>query len=1045
MTRQVLQVPGAFRTISEALARARDGSVINVAAGRYEETLTITRVVSISAERGPGTVQLHSATGSTVVVAGGAVQLSGLDISGDDAELPVLDVRHGEAALDNCRVSGAAWTAVLARNSSVLATRQCRVENLSGAGIVVTSPGGSSVEETTIAEVGSSAMVVAEQGRVQVRGCLFDHVKGNGLCVNGSAVGRMEDTKIVGTGKPAIVIEQDGRAELTRVEVRDSTSLDAYLTSTGTVVVADCTFVGSGGQSVHVANGVRPTLSGCTFSDVARQAVHVTGGARPRIENCTITESPIGLLVDAGAEPIVTNLTVTKAEQVAVLATGGGKPRIDGLTVTDGGVRVVDSTISLSDATLTADSGNLLTLEGTSAGRVHDIRVRTAVEAKLVLAGTTKASFSSVMSTGCSIEIGAGCQLSLDGSEVQDVKGAGIVVADGGTLRATRCRVHHNSGPGIDVRGSGVSELDDCEIFDNEGTVPSARPTPAPAPPTSAPAPSPRTTAGGESAEPAPEPVQQHGDGPLAELHSLVGLDSVKAEVTGLINLNRMAQRREQLGLPMPSVSRHLVFAGPPGTGKTTVARLYGSVLAELGILREGHMIEVARADLVAQYIGATAIKTTEVFEKALGGVLFIDEAYTLTSQSGGSGPDFGQEAVDTVMKLMEDHRSDIVVIVAGYTDQMEQFLASNPGMASRFTKTVEFPNYTVDELVTIVRGMAAKHYYELDDDVLNALHRFFDKTPKGKTFGNGRVARQLFESMISTQASRLAMTGGADNELSRFAVSDVPLAEGDDGSDTPEDNLPPGPSARRLSTLVGQTAVKEALLARLTGLLALSRRRQPLGGLANLVLDGPLDTGRRTVARLFTRSLSELGLLASGVVTELPLSAVPCRFDGQAETRLRAVVEAAAGGALLVDIDLPFLRRSDTEKTRVVAAVRAVLAAAPAELVLLLSGQQQLISALLGGRSELAGRFAEHVRFTDYSPAEKSELVHRWWAENGWQAGEGVVAALAAGATAGGVREAHRFAAAAAANTTSRTVTTADLDGAAPSTEERKAVPVPA
>jgi hypothetical protein len=287
-------------------------------------------------------------------------------------------------------------------------------------------------------------------------------------------------------------------------------------------------------------------------------------------------------------------------------------------------------------------------------------------------------------------------------------------------------------------------------------------------------------------------------------------------------------------------------------------------------------------------------------------------------------------------------------------------------------------------------------------------------------------------------------MTGGADNELSRFAISDVPLAEGDDGTDTPEDNLPPGPSARRLSTLVGQAAVKEALLARLTGLLALSRRRQPLGGLANLVLDGPLGTGRRTVARLFARSLSELGLVASGVVTELPLSAVPGRHDGQAAVRVRAALDAAAGGALLVDIDPAFLRRSDEEKNRVVAAVHEVLGAA-SDTVLLLSGQQQLISALLGGRSDLAGRFAEHLRFTDYSPAEKAELVLRWWTENGWQAGEGVVAALAAGATAGGVREAHRFAAAVAANATSRTVTTTDLDGATPSTEEREAVPVPA
>jgi Holliday junction resolvasome RuvABC ATP-dependent DNA helicase subunit len=1024
MTRQVLQVPGAFRTIAEALAKATDGSVINVAAGRYEESLAITRMVTINAEEGPGTVRVHSATGSTVVVAGGAVQLSGLDISGDDAELPVLDVRHGEAALDSCRVSGTAWTAVLARQTGVLATRQCQVRNPSGAGIVITSVRGSSVEQTAIAEVGSSALVVAEGGRVQVRGCTFDRVKGNGLCVNGSGFGQIEDTVITGSGKPAIVVEQDGTAELTRVKVTDSVSLDAYLTSTGSITLTDCAFRGSGGQSVHVANGAKPALRGCEFVGAARQGVHVTGGSRPLIDGCRISDTPIGLLVDGDSEPTVRNLTVIRVEQTSVLVNGGGRARVDGLTASRG-VRVIDGGVDLRRAKLDLDSGVGIALEGAATGRVDELRVRSGAGAGLMLSGTSKAAVSSAVFQNCPVEIGSGCQLSLDGSEVLDVQGAGIVIADGAVLRASRCRVHRNAGPGIDVQGSGVSELDSCEVFDNDGTA--SKPAKRPA----APAPVAQSTPDfePETAEPVDEQAGYLGDGPLAELHSLVGLDSVKQEVTGLININRMAQRRERMGLPMPSLSRHLVFAGPPGTGKTTVARLYGSVLAELGILRQGHMVEVARADLVAQYIGATAIKTTEVFEKALGGVLFIDEAYTLTSQAGGSGPDFGQEAVDTIMKMMEDHRSDIVVIVAGYTDQMAQFLASNPGMASRFTKTVEFPNYTVDELVTIVRGMAAKHYFELDDDVLDALHRYFDKTPKGKTFGNGRVARQLFESMISTQASRLAASNGADNELSRFAASDVPLADGDDGSDSDEDNLPPGPSARALSTLVGQAAVKEALLARLTGLVALNRRRQPLNGLANLVFDGPAGSGRRAVAGLFARSLAELGLVGSGVVTELPLSALPARFDGQAQARVRAAVADAAGGALLVDIDEAFLARPDLEKNRVVAAVREVLAAHQ-DLVLLVSGQQPMIGALLGGRTDLAGRFAEHLRFTDYSPVERAELVGLWWARHGLRVGEGVTAALVAGLPAGGVRGAHLLAAAVAASTTSRTVTTADLDG---------------
>ncbi len=334
-----------------------------------------------------------------------------------------------------------------------------------------------------------------------------------------------------------------------------------------------------------------------------------------------------------------------------------------------------------------------------------------------------------------------------------------------------------------------------------------------------------------------------------------------------------MTKRRTEMGLPMPPMSRHLVFAGPPGTGKTTVARLYGAVLAELGILGKGHIVEVARADLVAQIIGGTAIKTTEVFNRALGGVLFIDEAYTLTNQSRGTGPDFGQEAVETLMKMMEDHRDEIVVIAAGYSEHMDRFLASNPGMASRFARTIEFPNYSPEELVTIVRGLCAKHYYELSDDTVDALSRYFETVPKGPTFGNGRVARQVFESMIGAQASRLAIQSpGHDSELSLLTAADVTPAP-QAPSPAPEPSPPltarvtppppapapetppaaPPPDARHLAALSGPGPVAEALAARLHTLVKLG---QGTAGLADVVLEGPPGSGRRAVAAAYGRDL---------------------------------------------------------------------------------------------------------------------------------------------------------------------------------------------
>jgi SpoVK/Ycf46/Vps4 family AAA+-type ATPase len=261
-----------------------------------------------------------------------------------------------------------------------------------------------------------------------------------------------------------------------------------------------------------------------------------------------------------------------------------------------------------------------------------------------------------------------------------------------------------------------------------------------------------------------------------AELARLVGLDSVKSEVSDLADLIQISKQREAFGLPAPPISRHMVFSGPPGTGKTSVARLYGRLLAALGVLPRGHVVEVSRVDLVAQVVGGTAIKTTERFQEALGGVFFIDEAYSLAAREAGLGPDFGREAIDTVVKLMEDHRDQVVVIAAGYTVPMQAFVASNPGLASRISRTIEFPAYSVDELVTIVDGICEQHRYRIADEARVALAEHFARARQQDNFGNARAARQIFESMVAAQARRLARRPGLHaQDLASLVAADVP------------------------------------------------------------------------------------------------------------------------------------------------------------------------------------------------------------------------------------------------------------------------------
>ena len=258
----------------------------------------------------------------------------------------------------------------------------------------------------------------------------------------------------------------------------------------------------------------------------------------------------------------------------------------------------------------------------------------------------------------------------------------------------------------------------------------------------------------------------------LAELDGLIGLAPVKAEVKLVANLITVQNLRQERGLPVLESSRHLVFTGNPGTGKTTVARLLAQIYRTLKVVESGHLVETDRAGLVAGYVGQTALKVTEVFNSALEGVLLIDEAYALAR---GGDNDFGREATDTLVKLVEDHRDDIVVIAAGYPEEMHVFVESNPGLRSRFPKTIHFPDYTTEELVEIFESMCKKASYSLTPDAKRSMREWFDAQPRDKGFGNGRLARNLFEAAIAHQATRLVKIDAPTNEqLMELLAEDV-------------------------------------------------------------------------------------------------------------------------------------------------------------------------------------------------------------------------------------------------------------------------------
>lgn len=459
----------------------------------------------------------------------------------------------------------------------------------------------------------------------------------------------------------------------------------------------------------------------------------------------------------------------------------------------------------------------------------------------------------------------------------------------------------------------------------------------------------------------------------LAKLDGMVGLQSVKSEIKNLAAyLNLQVKRGETNTFQ----GKHYVFSGNPGTGKTTVARIMAEVFHQLGILSRGQLVEADRSKLVAGYSGQTAIKTNQLVDSAMGGVLFIDEAYTLKSNDQDS---FGAEAIDTLLKRLEDDRGKFICIVAGYTDQMHDFIDSNPGLKSRFTQSIHFDDYNPDELTQIFMNMAAQKSFVVEEEARQAVHRLFEQLylRRDKNFGNAREARRIYDATIERQSQRLV------KELSNpdMKESDLRLIKHEDlPVDKQESMRNLDAVLKDLNSLVGMASVKNMINRLAVQSMFLKKRsEQGVSGVqqmaANFVLTGNPGTGKTTLARMMGQVLQSMDVLPTNRVVEASRATLVGKYMGETPKIVNRMCDQAMGGILFIDEAYSLCGDNDPYGKEAVETLMKRMEDDRGKFVVIIAGYKNKMNEFLDVNAGLASRFTHRLHIDDYNGEELFDI----------------------------------------------------------------------
>ncbi|SEM85546.1 right-handed parallel beta-helix repeat-containing protein [Lihuaxuella thermophila] len=1020
-----------YKTITEAIQKAVPGTKIFIEPGIYKENIVIDKQVELLGKGPVNEIVVRSENSTSILMQTERATVRGITIhqrgeaKGDEyfvaVDVPMgsltledchirSDIGHGvriyhlhtNPVIQRCNIHHAKGVGILIYSEGNPVIKDCKIYNSEHNGVWVREKGRGTIENCEIYGNKFPNITITSEGNPVIKGCKIYNSEQNGVWVYDQGRGTIEDCEIYSNKYPNIGITREGNPVIKGCKIYNCEQNGIWVKEKGRGTIDNCEIYGSKYPNIAIASEGNPVITGCKIYKSEQNGVWVHKKGRGTIEKCEIfgNRQP-NIHIESEGNPVIKGCKIYKSEQNGVWVHENGFGTIENCQIYRNGYPNIaiksEGNPVIKGCKIHNSEQNGVWVYDQGRGTIEDCEIYSNKYPNIAITGEGNPVFRDCKiynNSHYGVWVKDKGRGTVESCEIYSNNVANIMIESEGNPVIRGCEIRNSEQNGVWALNKGHGTIENCKIYGNSNrdilisedshtkVLNEAGPREE------------------KSEKAKPDRSSQASSElteVLAELDSLIGMENVKEQIRKTIEYIQFNQELAKFGIESENLKlavSHTVLYGNPGTGKTTLAKLLGKLYRAMGLLSSGHVVQVNREKLVAEYIGQTAPKTKAKIDEAIGGVLFIDEAYELTNK--GLKNDFGPEAIAVLLEEMENKKGEFMVVVAGYTQEMARFLEANPGLKSRFTQYFHLQDYTPKEMVEIARKMVRDQKRQLSQDAEEALAEEFTRLwrKRDRFFANARTVRTYVEAMLQAQAQRclrVPREQWTKEFLLTLTSEDVKATipkEKTKAFDLPINEALLSEALQQLHRMIGMKRVKEEIAKLVTLVRFYKEEGRSLDELSpHTLLIGSPGTGKTEVARILARIYEALGILERGDLVEVNRDQLVSAYQGESEKLIAVYIDQAMGGTLLIDEVYQLTQYGLQDPGhKVIEVLLKRMEDDRGKFIVIATGYKEKIEQFLDSNDGLRRRFVRRIEFEDYTHAELMQISDLMFQEKGYQ-----------------------------------------------------------